>query len=441
MRTYTVRQQTVSSPCCKQKINHFFVYKSLETQYNTRHNPQYSERNTTMSRRANGFGTLVSKGEGKPYLARWCYDGKVYTKSTGEVDRNKALKVLEKLTRPFREDTKIEVLRSLEAKVKAAGDLKLLAKSLKLKDLANAYRMSICAKDISSGTLSMYVSFINSVVTFLTNERGCRNMKDVSRADAEAYLVSIADKVCGDTYNMRLVFYRKLWSVLATEGGVSENVWDGFKKLKVSKALGRRTFTTSELARILTEVRNDEQLLLLIALGVYTGMRISDCAMLKWESVDLESRIIRVVPIKTRRFMNGPIEIPLHQTLWQLLKNWWVKREENNSFVCKANAEAYKKRSLIPCIMEMLKRCGIETNARDEKGRLKIVASFHSLRHTFITIAIESGMNPFLVQAIVGHSSVDMTKHYFHVKLDSIREGIDKIEIKGISDFVDAKAV
>ena len=385
-----------------------------------------------MSRRANGFGTLVSKGEGKPYLARWCYDGKVYTKSTGEADRSKALKVLEKLTRPFREDTKIEVLRSLEAKVRAAGDLKLTASSLKLKDLADAYSRSICAKDISSGTLSMYLSFISTLVGFMTAERGCRSMKDVGKADAEAYLVSIADKVCGDTYNMRLVFFRRLWSVLAAEGGLSENVWDGFKKVKVSKALGRRAFTASELARILAEVRNDERMLLLVALGVYTGMRISDCAMLRWDCVDLESRIVRIVPIKTRRHMNGPIEIPLHTALWQLLVKWWDKKDHNGGYVCEANAEAYRKRSLIPCVAAVLRRCGIETNARDEKGRRKIVSGFHSFRHTFVSLAIENGMNPFLVQQIVGHSSVDMTRAYFHSRMDTIREGIDRLRVEGI---------
>ena len=41
-------------------------------------------------RRKNGSGTLVSKGRGKPWLAKWVYQGKVYYRSTGEIDKQKA---------------------------------------------------------------------------------------------------------------------------------------------------------------------------------------------------------------------------------------------------------------------------------------------------------------------------------------------------------------
>ena len=42
------------------------------------------------TKREKGFGTLINKGLNKPWLAKWVYEGKVYYKSTGEVDKKKA---------------------------------------------------------------------------------------------------------------------------------------------------------------------------------------------------------------------------------------------------------------------------------------------------------------------------------------------------------------
>ena len=67
-----------------------------------------------MNRRGNGFGSLINKGEGKPWLARWVYKGQVYYKSTGEVDKRKALKQLERITRPFRDAREEDAIRNLQ---------------------------------------------------------------------------------------------------------------------------------------------------------------------------------------------------------------------------------------------------------------------------------------------------------------------------------------
>lgn len=380
-----------------------------------------------MKRRQNGFGTLVSKGEGKPYLARWCYDGKVYTKSTGEVDRQKALKALEKLTRPFREDSKIEVLRSLEAKVKSAEDLVKQTRSVKLDKLEEVYESSLYAKDISSGTLHIYLSYIRSLVDWLRDSTKCKEMKEVRAAEAKEYLSSIADKISTDNYNIRLVFFKKLWNVLKEEAGLEANVWEEFKKMKTQRGSSRRPFTQEELLKILIVAQRDQRMLLLVALGIYTGLRISDCAMLKWKDVDIASRVLRVVPIKTRRHLSAPIEIPIHSSLLRVLNAWASTVGTCSEYVCSDNAIDYRSGTLERKVRKLFTDCGIETSRVDEKGRRKLIAGFHSFRHSFISMAINSGMSPFAVQQVVGHASVDMTAAYFHSNLNVIKSGIESL--------------
>ena len=54
--------------------------------------------------------------------------------------------------------------------------------------------------------------------------------------------------------------------------------------------------------------------------------------------------------------------------------------------------------------------------------------TFHSLRHTFATRAIENGMNPQTLKAILGHSSLSMTMDlYSHVMEDTKAQEMEKM--------------
>ena len=63
----------------------------------------------------------------------------------------------------------------------------------------------------------------------------------------------------------------------------------------------------------------------------------------------------------------------------------------------------------------VFKAAGIETATDGADGhRKRALVSFHSLRHTFVSLAANAGVPLAVVQSIVGHSTVDMTRHYFH---------------------------
>jgi integrase len=47
-------------------------------------------------------------------------------------------------------------------------------------------------------------------------------------------------------------------------------------------------------------------------------------------------------------------------------------------------------------------------------------ASFHSLRHTFVSRAVESGVPVGIVRALVGHASASMTEHYAHISAEGM---------------------
>ena len=73
----------------------------------------------------------------------------------------------------------------------------------------------------------------------------------------------------------------------------------------------------------------------------------------------------------------------------------------------------------------LFERAGIATSKDGTTGKRISVASFHSLRHTFVSRLMERGVNPYYVQRAVGHSTMTMTAHYDHSAAEAIRDALD----------------
>ena len=55
--------------------------------------------------------------------------------------------------------------------------------------------------------------------------------------------------------------------------------------------------------------------------------------------------------------------------------------------------------------------------------------SMHALRHTYATRAIEAGMQPKVLQKLLGHASINTTMdRYVHVTDDSFEKAIEQFE-------------
>jgi integrase len=53
----------------------------------------------------------------------------------------------------------------------------------------------------------------------------------------------------------------------------------------------------------------------------------------------------------------------------------------------------------------------------------------HDLRHTVVSLLLELGTPPHVVQAIARHADLDVTMEiYAHTNLDTMREALDKID-------------
>lgn len=147
----------------------------------------------------------------------------------------------------------------------------------------------------------------------------------------------------------------------------------------------------------------------LILLGVYTGLRISDILRLKWEQVyDFQKKKVRshiyLVEKKTRK----PKMIALHRQLICAITQFAMHSAKEGGFLIE-NSKTGRAISRIQAYRI------IKTAAEKlEIGRF----SCHSLRKTFGYHAWKGGVSPTLIMDIYNHSSLAVTRRYLGITQD-----------------------
>jgi integrase len=152
-------------------------------------------------------------------------------------------------------------------------------------------------------------------------------------------------------------------------------------------------------------------------LGLYTGLRLGDCATLRWGEVDLDLGLIRRIPNKTARRNPKPVLVPIHPVLSGLLAETPAKQRRD--YVLPNTAEQYQLRTdlVTDTVQQHFRNCEItlhKVGTGTEGKRAVIEVGFHSLRHSFVSLCRASNAPLAVVESIVGHSSPAMTRHYTH---------------------------
>ncbi len=184
------------------------------------------------------------------------------------------------------------------------------------------------------------------------------------------------------------------------------------------------------------------------ALSLYTGMRLGEIGALRWDDVDFNNKVIHVRGTLVGWLKGTPAyitepktaasirDIPMIEAAYNLLKlqkkeqletkirsggKWQpINGLENLVFLAKDGQPrattmiSHEKNRVI----EIIRRDGYEMSD----------FPFHSLRHTFATRAIEGGMSPQTLKAILGHTNLSMTMDlYSHVMEDTKKSEMKKI--------------
>ena len=390
----------------------------------------------TRRRRTKGLGGLQLEKTGI-WTVRCIVNGKRISKSTGTRDRAEAEQFAKKFLAPYVKDDAARTFENIQAAVMTERQLAEMREAegpqLKMADAWEAYEASPMRRDLAPATLvgkkqvcCAFLTFMSKVFPEVTEVR------HLTRYHVEHYLNHLRKESAASTYNNRLCVLREIHRTIMAKAAAKTNPWDGFP-MRADDSHTRRELTIEELAR-LVEIASREgpEWRTLFGIAMYTGLRLGDCCKLTWAEVDIVRSIIQKVPEKTKKYRKGrPVTIPIHKVLADLLMQTPI--EKRTGYVLPAIGEwaASGQNGMAKVhhrIGKIFKNSGIVMSVT-VKGRAHKApeASFHSLRHTFVSMSANAGVPLHIVQSIVGHESTAMTRHYYHENVTALQQAVEAI--------------
>jgi integrase len=177
----------------------------------------------------------------------------------------------------------------------------------------------------------------------------------------------------------------------------------------------QRFLSAAELRRVGEVLREMEcegielpSAILAVRLLIFTGCRLSEIMMLKWEHVDFAERVLRLPDSKS-----GAKVVHLGQPAIEHLKG--AAGMNGNPWVITGALEGKRLSDLQPFWQRVRARAGLKD------------ARIHDLRHTFASTAVASGQGLPMIGKLLGHTQVQTTARYAHLAADPVRSAADSV--------------
>ena len=193
--------------------------------------------------------------------------------------------------------------------------------------------------------------------------------------------------------------------------------------------LGQRTTTTSmdwdDFKSLIGKLERDGEykFCLLITIGVFTGLRISDLLKLRFNQFE-NSDILTIQEQKTRKTRRIKINPDLKEIIQRVKGRMVVTNTDQYIFVNKYGTKPIDKSYVNVKLKELLKQYNIELEGN---------ASSHLFRKTLgnrvLRLNNYSNESVILLMELFGHSSPSITKKYLGIREREIHDVYDSVRL------------
>jgi integrase len=159
-----------------------------------------------------------------------------------------------------------------------------------------------------------------------------------------------------------------------------------------------KALTQPEIVALSAVIKADDPLYLPFHLAVNTGMRRGEVFGLRWDDLDMMKNRILVQRSYSGITKSGKSRfVPISSALEKILVAQTFGKSYNRSKGKRSGSLVKSTFDPNPSLKKACRLAGVKE------------ITFHGLRHTFATLALDAGRSPLLVSKVLGHSSVSTT--------------------------------
>ncbi len=218
------------------------------------------------------------------------------------------------------------------------------------------------------------------------------------------------------TINFEIGTLRTVLNVAIKWGYLKENPTKQVRKLKVNDAKPVRFLTREECQRLLDAC--PENLRPIYFTFLNSGMRKAELENLEWDDIDFKRRKIMIRRKPFWQPKTGEREIPINQPLYELLADL---KKQNHSGVQSDFVFPHRDGTRIKTkLREQLIKIAAKAGLAD-------LTKVHTLRHTFASHLVMSGVDLPTVQKLMGHSDIQTTMIYAHLAPEHLANAVNKL--------------
>ena len=281
---------------------------------------------------------------------------------------------------------------------------------------------------------------------------GSMLLRDVKPMDCQMILNAMESDYAGSTIRQTYMTMGTFFKSAKDNGFIDRHPMDGVRYTKPVRAVDDIHFLTVDEQKRFLEAAKGSHNYAQYALILETGLRTGEMIGLTWDAIDWEKRTLTVNKTLEFRYKQdewraGPPKtessyrtIPLTDTAYGILREIYDTREyrkelkDLSTVLTFMDRKTGQKRKLVMRDLVFInwrtgmpaKNSSYDTHLYklcDDAGIKRFC--MHALRHTYATRAIESGMQPKVLQKLLGHASSKTTMdRYVHVTDDSMQKAV-----------------
>jgi len=350
-------------------------------------------------REISGFGVRVFASGRKSYLVQYRAGGRTRRRSIGQHGvltadeaRNEARKLLGEVAKGGN----------------PAEDRQRILRAPTIASLCNRFLEEYAEHHCKPSTRKGYEIVIR---TSIKPHLGTRRIVDVTRAEVVEFHHALRERPY--MANRAVSILSKMFN-LAEDWGLRTDGSNPARRIRKFREEEKKRYLSDQeqarLGNVLADALETGQETPYAVSAIYllmlTGCRLGEILTLRWEYVTAHH--LELPDSKT-----GRRRIPLPREAYDIIMS--LPRRDGNPFVILGDTEDGHLVNLQKPWLRLRKAAGLED------------VRMHDLRHTYASVAVMSGIDPFLLKEIMGHKNLQTTLRYAHFADEAVQRAAGSV--------------